>query len=756
MRWIKLKKLFYKGIGILGYGFLLSCSQTLPQYQTELPESPDTQDRFLQESQIQRPYKEASQPKGGLLLNQESPDPNAEEEYKKIQENFLQAIDMKNLSIVNINRETTYQEAQEILTPARHEGNLSYYKEGINILWTTEQELPSGIKQTPKILFITRFYRGPLNLGGAITKYMGDSFANQFDLQAHNIAEDKKAIAFINSLYKEWVDEKESHCFENKKCTIKITEENLILFNMYERKLFFGNDERRNLLSIHMLPEPHLKDDICFAQAFDLLNHRFICSGNEKSPDQFISIGENYEDIKYKTVGYGEEEKPAVPRNIPISYNRDKIKQRTINTIIRWANSNIEEKPDSLPKDSLLYSVRLLPFTERLFLMDHSLIQVRLKSDDLFIINKVPLPENWSPDLSLEQSLLKMDIKDETRDDIFYLSHKLSDKLAQKMENNHELQLNFIQALLDFFVQEKIKKDPEINIYQYHDFLNEDMYASLLLFPSQGPPQLLNLFLNRPYITPEVAVFSNPNDEFHQDDNIDSNPTNTYSNLDTYLAKNITKNTVDFKPEPKQNLNNRSFSGFQLGGKIYLKNKNIGTGTAIASFDSEGTQFVGTVLYSDHYESKVAYPNRAHVNYQTGESIAIISSYIIPEIKLHIQSTQTQIGSDQFEEYEIIEIERFGDAQALNLCGIEDFNIESRLNQKEFANRIIEQISQLTKDHQQANCPYVLSRDHQSYIFPNSQTAIKFGKEDKNTLLSIRIYKNPSYNPEDSQRWNSD
>ena len=758
------KQAFFPKIGLISLCLLLSCSQTRTQYQPQAPESVDTESRFLNENQLktESPSQQASNPQGGLFFNQKSPDQTAEEESQQILENFLKPIDLKKLSVAGIDRETPYQQAQEILHPLSHNNNIIHYKEGIIIKWKSEEKLPVDTKRTLEEINITQYYRGPLNFGGNIQeRRIGDSFVDQFDLQANSIIADKKAIAFINSLFKSWVNESVSQCFEQRRCSISLTKDNRIEFDLSGRQLFFGNDNRRNLLSVLIAPETEAQYDSCLLYPFDFSKMSFICSGDENSPEEFIQLGESYKDIKYKTIGYGLNTRPAFPRDIPLEYDINKIEQKTVNNIIQWTNPNPEEKPKQLTEDSLLYSVRLLAFaTEKVFLMDHSLIQFRLNSDNSFTFSKKALPEDWSPDLSLQEIRQKIeDSKKADQDtssqlnkppeqDTFYFYDKIPDPLIKKMESQKELQFKFLQAFFDFYVQEELKKDPDLKTYQYREELDGDvLFVSLILFPSQGPQKVLSLLLTRDkYLTTIVTVFSNPE---------------SYSNLDTYIAQNINNSTVDFKAPSgeesstshQQNLNERSFSGFQLGDKIYLKNKSPTNQTAIASFDSQKTSFMGTVLYYEQTETELAYPNRESGSYQKGESIIVSSVYINSKIQLYLQATQAGEPSSEFEEYEIIGIKKWGDVQALNLCGIEGLNAEVEISQKDFSARMIETLSQLRNSYEQkAVCPFILSKNRLSYIFPNSQATLQFEREEEQILASIKIYKHPSYQAEDSQR----
>ena len=743
-----LKQVFYPKIGLISLCLLLSCSQTRPQYQPEAPESVDTSHRLLSESQLKShsPPQQASNPQGGLLWNQKAPDQNALQESQQIRENFLHPIDMRKLSVASIDRDSTYSEAQEILNSLDQNGNIIHYKEGIVIQWKAAETLPTGQKPTPLVINISQYYRGPLNFEGNIQeKRIGDSLRDQFDLSASSLREDKKAIAFINSLFKNWINEKEAQCVQNKKCSIEMTEDNRIEFDLPERKLFFSNDDRRNLLAVVMIPETEYKKPSCLSAPFDLSKHRLICSGDETGPEEFIQLGESYKDIKYKTIGYGLNTREAFPRNIPLEYHTENISQKTVDTILHWTKPNTEERPDQLLEDSLLYSLRLLPFEERIFLMDHSLIQFRLNSDDSFTFSKQALPQAWSPQLSLQS--IRRRIEDSSppnpnpEQDTFYLYNKIPPAIAKKMEDNRDFQLQFIQTFFEFFVQEELKNDPSLKTYQYNKELENDiLYVNLILLPSQGPQKVLTFLLSKnEKLGIIVTLFSNPD---------------SFLNWDTYIAQNINHSTVDFNSPStrEQNLNERSFSGFQLGGKIYVKNKDLATQTAFAFFESQGTLFRGAVSYFEQREIKRAYPNRDSISYEKADRVTINSIYIYSNIQLYVQTTGARDSSGEFEEYEIIGIKKRGEVQALNLCNIEGLNAEIGISQKEFSARLIEQISPLKDRDSQAICPFILSKDRLRYIFPNSQTILQFERIDEKALASIQIYKLPSYQAEDLNR----
>ena len=742
-----LYKGLYKGIFLLFCSYLLSCSNTLEQYQPTAPNLPDTGDRIMADllgdntcsvPDLTNPY-----------LNQKIclyKDPNSLNVEQKLSHlDYLNPlkkdtslfIDMKNLSVANINMNTTYEELEdEFIT-------------GIRIEWKTDKNIPVE-KQTPKTIAIDRNYPGKLLLQNSQEKFIGDSFTEQFKSSAGHFTDDK-AREFINSLYQLWIDENSEDCLSLDNCLIQ-EEATRIVFILPQRALIFGNDNRRTLNVILMLSEAtSIEGDDCFKGPFDLFQAHFICSGNIQKPDQVIQLGQTYQDIiNQRSQALDDLETKTSPHY----QEKDDFVQEIESAIIRW--TSLGEKSDSIPLDSQLSSISLQHFFEpyigyraRLLLMDHSLIKVKLKSDKTFEISTVPLEDPWQPQYWHESLLLNEEITkvlpnsfngynyEDTKtmsQDFFYLSSIIPEDLKDMMDQ--DLQKELLKTLFDFLVTNTnntksyqiLKADPEENL----------VTGTLLLVPEDENRK--SRFLNFRIHSGEVITLTM------------AEPSS--SSLDDYLMKTIidNKNTVDFKTnDPKKA---RELAGFKLGDTVYLKDKNIETNTAVVSFNDKMTE--GTVTYSDNQVSKRYYPNNLeNFVYLNVEAIVISSSFLNTQIKLELLPLQ---NGTTFDEYEIVGISVTGteDLKALNLCNIEGINIESGQLKKEFLDLFNKEIKPVTimptgtgtdtthtpKDP--ARCPYAVSDNQLTYFFSTFKTAIQFERENDSPLTAIKIYQPPS------------
>ena len=724
---------------------LLSCSDLTQQYRSVAPESSNP----FSYSQPPQILTAPSHKEGGLLLFQKR-EKTDEEKKILIRENSLVPIKYKERSAGNISMETTFKESKDILHLSFSQNITSYYEEGISVAWR---------KESPRIPYNIRVYnsyQGAIDFGPWIGEdqrhaKMGQSFSNHFSSSGNKIEEDEKARHFITSLYKHF-EQTEEDCLKSQKCLLSINPQgNYIIFQFPKMVIFFGNDERRNM--VHMV---FTRDDdpACLQRPFDLLFNSFDCNVEEEflildgsyelyesagdfKEDRFLSLGDSYKSAVQKSV---------VNTTLSLTYGNNYLFQITNSGEVGWKRNNFEEKVKNIPENSVLSLVTFNQLYNLPLLLKKSLVKINLAPAGKIELELDPLPLGYlDPANGIQQKLEA--IKNHPSE--FYLSTNMP-----QIKNNYSLQKNLIRVWLNLMEREIKNLHPSEDMVFYKRVFNEydDKHSlsakGLLIVSAPGQsPLMYDMEIDEPSgQTTLSAVLLN--DDFSR-----------------YGLKSQKSLNLD---QASQKLN-----GFSLGDKIYLRDKKIGAGTAITAYiddssksslaekdlSDEDSSKVLTVLasYWPEEESAVLYESGRDKNISFQKSEGIYSGGIWFDI--NPTGHKKEIEGKLFDEYEINGLSTNGESffKSLNsLCSIKGFDVQMGLFDQTFAKDLMNQIF-LAKNSSPAirtdlvedfpGCFYISPQDplfsslKRAYIFPQHNLVLSFRNRE---LFALRIYKKAS------------
>ena len=678
---------------------LVSCSDTPNQY--SISKTRANPDRTLG-IPIEL-FEEPSLPDGGHLLYKK-PEQAEVDKDTKVRKNSLSPVIYETGSAGNINMETEYEDSLDILTLRYSSDDYHYYRDGIIVLWREDPP------RTPSAIFIRSRYQGAMDfgpyMGGEDQRYrkIGQHFTDQFSIGVQDIQKDEKARNFITSLYR-FVENTEEDCLATKKCTLTIsTDGNYLLFTLPKMYLFFANNERRTLVGINIIKEDNPG---CFGRPFDLSDGRFFCVSALDGAPVTLSLGETYSSALQKS---------GISPELPIFYENNIFIQATQTTYIGWKRTDFETEPPVIPEESHLSLIIIGRHYTQPLLLKNSLIKVTLSGNDTVQIDLEPLTEQWTTN-DIEQKVQAIEKESNT----FYLSANIPQVI-----DNYILQKNLLKALLSFLEAHYKALHPSSTTYkrlygEYDDKHSLQATALLLISFQDKNKSPLIIELSLEESTGYLRVL--------------------FAMLEDSFAKYTVANQkpVDLSEGELTGLN-----GFNLGDKIYLRNKDIGAGTAIVAYPVPGEQFITTLAtYSPEMESSVVYESGRdkNITYQLSSSIAVDGAtlFVNPTFQ------EKTIEDKTYEEYEInsIFIDRdsfFTDIN--NLCAIEGFNLQMGMYDGFFIEQLVQQVTSSTK-----SCFYIAPQDplfsglKRNYFFPKHKIVLGFNDRE---LSSLRIYKKPS------------
>ena len=690
--------LFRWALCLIGALFVSSCSKTHKQYgaseNIRLPSNvePSAQG-FL--------FDEISNEHGGL---HDYIDAELSEEEKDAQTraNSLIPIDYSLGGVAGINMTTEYEEANSILNPDYVTRGLQAYKEGIFIAWREDPP------RTPHIILIRNSYQGSIDFGPNTGKRkVGASFAEFFSSGVQDIQKDEKALNFIVSLYRHFEDPDEENCLTAQKCAIHINPEgNYIVLEFPKMVLLFGNNERFQLVQTALRNDDHPG---CFAMPFDLLSTQFFCEGSREGPT--VSLGESYSAVL---------EKSGVAPDLPINYTENYIIQLIRSGGIGWKRNSLEEEPPNIPEDSPLSGVRMDTNYNMPFLIGNSLVKISIESDESLALSLDPLPINWS----MSDIMQKIEALRESP--AFYLAARMPE-----IKDNYPQQRALITQFLSLLEQRLMLSQLSNGEYDFKIWTRffgayNDKYAlepsGVLKIKRAGHwPLSLSIEINSASGNANIGI-SLINDDFAN-----------------YIVNS--QKSVNLNPQAQ------SLAGFQLGDLIYLRNKDIGEGTAITAYcDGQAPPLITLAEYSDEEEYGVVYESGRDRNITFSKSEAVVAGGAA--FFIHPTGETKQIQGLIYDEYEINSISANGGQffeSVENLCGIPNFNIEMGAYDKTFIESLKSQIS--AQDRSYPGCPYISPQDGQFsgvktvWYFPRHQLVLSSADRE---MFSLRIYKNPS------------
>ena len=343
------------------------------------------------------------------------------------------------------------------------------------------------------------------------------------------------------------------------------------------------------------------------------------------------------------------------------------------------------------------------------------------------------------------------------------------------------LQQNLIEALLDFLRENYEEKysDFGINkvyksIYREHDNKHKRIVSGVLVmdFEADRPPLLLKIDIaeSKGLIQIHSSLLHNSFQRYAIKNQTEIDLSEEYIKIDDLTSG---ENSVVTPDGSISDTEVATLNGFLLRDKIYLRNQNKGSATAIAAYLIDSEPLFALVDYRHEMELPVAYDN-TNIFYQkmTSVTTAGMIFYINP---LH---QEKEIEGEIFDEYEIngisINDESFFET-INNICSNENFNIKMGLPDHLFIERLIEEadqssgedtiLSQRTTGYSELEstdgpiplqeevhslnqkCPYILPEDNllsginKLYFFVNKRTALGFSDRG---LFSAYIYRGPS------------
>ena len=710
-----------------------SCGETPRQYETPstAPILPDEEKPIITPSLS--PYTvafladRATHPTGGLLIYDKPVETEAEKDGKT-RKNSLVPINYQEQSAGNISMETEYEESLDILNFNATSGPYTIYKEGIAVIWRDDAP------RIPDAIFILNSYQGTLDfgpfMGGGDKRHarVGQSFSDQFSAGETNIIEDPKARSFITSLYRH-LEEKDEDCLLAQTCNLNINPQgNYIYFQLPKMTLLFGNNERRKLTQIAMLRND---DPACFNSPFDLVTAQFSCEQGDGSKITF-GLGDSYKEVL---------EKSGIPRDLPITYENTFLYQRARAVIAIWKRNNFEEKVRAIPEDSHLSAVLMGDHEYSIpFLINESLVKVSLTSRDTVRLSLDPLAEEgqqWTMgDIIKKQEAANKDSK------VFYLATEMP-----QIKDNYSLQKNLISALLDLLEKSHTKLNSAQNsTIQIHKRIfgnHNDKFAlkaagflTVRKTNDSGDAQPLkfHIEINESSGRGEF-ILSLGDDDFEK-----------------YILENQSADLDLSKPA-------EGLLGFKLGDRIYLRDKKPGPGTAITAYPVEdGRTLITLAGYSDESESSAVYPAGRDKNiiFEKSSMVSVQGAtfYIHPTFQTK------DIEGRNFDEYEISKItvasQMFGSIRSL--CGIENFDVNMGLHDREFSKRLADEIQKAqadsTDERSFQDCFYMAPTDilfsgvKRAFFFPKHNLILGFADRE---LFSLMVYKKPPENKGASQ-----
>ena len=699
-----MKKLLFYSIFLFLIGLIVSCADTPRQYYNELTEA--NPDRSISEPAVL--FTHPTNEIGGILSYHQNNQLPEEEKDDLIRKNSLMPIDYKAGSVGNISINTTFDEALKTLHVSTQSEDGVFYKEGLVIRWRLEPPL------VPQVIHITRTYQGEIDFGPWIGeenryKQVGDSFASQFttDKPMRSIQQDPKARHFITSLYQHLEGKENEDCLRTQRCYLTVDPTGDVIMFKLPRMLFrFGTDERRSLVLISIIQD---NKPGCFAQPFDLLKMNFFCGISDGSHFT-ISMGENYEEVIQKS---------GISSELSIVHGNDLLVQETQSTVIGWKRMNFEEQAKSIPKTSHLSRVRMRVEYTTPFLIDESLIRVNITSPDTVHIELEPIGSKgtvWTI-RDIQEKLMRQAVDIKT----FYLSSNMPE-----IRGNYTLQRNLIEGLLDL-LEEKYKAyyssaGNEIKVYkkirgQYSDKRSPIASGSLMVFPVKG--KVLSFQIN----ILEPTGYSTVGLTFMESEIID------------YMIRyQKTIDLIDLRAREKV----FTLSGFTLSDKIYIRNKDIGSGTAIIAYVTKDQKVLRALF---NYTSLSEVPTVVYdgeistITYHNSESIgtAGLGLLVTPTNRI------ARIHGHEYEEYEINSItvnEAVFFESVNNLCFIQDLNIEMGMYDREFTNKLITAVAkerdQARAERRPFECPFISPQDSlftglkRTYFFPIHKMILGF------------------------------
>ena len=719
-----------------GAGLLAACGETPRQYQYETPSlaySDGSGGRPAAISHSHSPITaflmdEATRPNGGLPL-WEKPVQTEAEKDERTRQNSLAPINYQERSAGNISMETDYEESLGILNfDFTTSSGISIYKEGLAVAWRDDPP------RSPEIIFILSSYQGALDFGPSMgekrSARVGQSFADQFSLGAQNILEDPKARRFITSIYRH-LEGADEDCLEAQTCSLSINPEaNYILFLLPKMTLLFGNNDRRKLTQIAMKLD---NDSGCFKSPFDLATGQFRCEAEDGSKTPF-SLGASYKETLKKS---------GISRDLPIIYRNTYFYQRTRAAIVFWKRSNFEEKERAIPDDSHLSGVLMRDHEYNIpFLINESLVKISLAGQDGVSLSLDPLTEQEEGEWSMEDIKKKVEAQ-KADPSVFYLATEMP-----QIRDNYPLQINLISALLDLLEESHIKRSSAPDSIQISKRVfgrHKDAFAleasglmTVQKTDKEGP--LLKFEISIDESSGRGAFFLGlVDDDFER---------RAWANQGAEL---------DFSGPVREIL------GFELGGRIYLRDKKPGPETAIAAYLTEDGQTLVTLAkYTDEAESAAVYPSGRDKNiiFEKSEKILAggLSFYMRPT------GQAKDIGGHSFDEYEISKISsnsRRIFAPIRSLCGIEGFDVDMGLRDREFAEKLALEIKQAREDSRESSaekpfegCFYMAPADplftgvKREFFFPKHNLILGFADRE---LSGLAVYKKPSESLSESQ-----
>ena len=759
-------------------GFLPACSQTPVQYKSSPPSLPV----FAPPERGAEFFSQATSASGGLLLNRR-PQLTEEQKDQKTRQNSLRPIDYGTGAAGGINMKTTHQEAGRILNfKFLVSGNVSVYKEGIAVVWRDDPP------QIPVVIFLGTSYQGTLDFGPPTGKQkVGSSFVDQFTTGIQDATKDPRAKNFILSTYR-YMEQTKEDCLQTRKCSIQISPSgDSILFYLPRMVLSFGNDERKTLSQIVLIDNSH--EPGCFNRPFDFLTTSFLCDSR-----QSVSLGEPYGKVV---------EKAGILRDLPIIYTNSSLVQWTRSTDLIWNRTNLDEEESSVPEETPLAGVVMGRDYTAPFLMGGRRVQVKIKGKDVFLSLEEPsaspggedasLPfaggenpaagnENPSsaggkppsdeesspagspssapgakPSLSGEADSPSTGARPSDASGVqsppargkvppaggetpllsgalppLYLSTALPVLAGQGA-----LQKNFVKAFLNllegqylsFHQQDSSMGEPETfkRVYGEYSDRHAVKLAGQLMVPGDDG-SFVEFIVTLDGASGQVGV----------------QVSLAYNDFSRHIFKN--QKPFDLSRPVKE------VHGFRLGDRLYLRNKDLGAGTAVVAYETEGGTLLKALMdYSSELENSVVYGGGRDlsVTYQNQEMVSLNSMTfgIVPTFK-----TREQDGHS-FEEYEIISLYTnvfFYELQ--NLCSLEDLNLQVGMYDREFEQSLVEKVAHYRQAFAsqipfgQDICPYISPEDPLSaslkrvYYFPNHSMVLGFSDRE---FSSFRVYQKP-------------
>ena len=709
--------------------FLLSCSDTPSQYSTASPTV--NPDRTLDKLPLL--LTEPSQAEGGQLLYQKT---ELSEEQKDIlvRRNSLVPIIYKTGSAGNINMKTEYEEGVEILNFDFLTGSgLNVYREGLAIAWREDPP------RTPHVIILFSKYQGTIDFGpwmGEEKRYrkIGHSFADQFSTGVEDIQKDEKAIHFITSTYKHFTNTEEN-CLQTRQCHLSINPQgNYILFQLPKMTLLFGNDERRTLTQVTMTNDD---EPGCFSMPFDILNTQFFCGTSGDGSHLTLNLGDSYKEALQKS---------GINPDLPIIYDNTRFIQVTRSTNIGWKRNNFEEEPEEIPEDSHLSLVSMKKTYTVPLLIDHSLVKISITDSNEVNLQLDPLnqteKQKWTmADIQNKQQAASQQASQNPEPAATTTSFYLSTSMPQ-IKDNYILQKNLIRGLLNLLEEQykALHPDSEGQFKIYKKVFGE--YSDKHALEASGVLIVAPQTQEKDSFVFEIII-----------DHASGTVSMTTLLADDDFGKHILKHQspIDLN-QPAVNL-----IGFTLGDKIYLRDKNIGAGTAIVSYITDNNQTLTTLAnYSYEEEVDVIYESGRdkNITFQKAEALTVwLGAILIINPTLQTK----EIDNQTFDEYEItgvlVRAPSFSE-NINNLCKIDGFNIEMGMYDRAFTQTLSEKTMSEKTTSNQASCSYISPQDYlfsslnREYFFPDHKLVLGFGTRE---LLSVRIYKKPSENKGKSQ-----